>query len=227
MSSDVEKEDNIENQENICEKDVFEKITKPALQRLLRRAGVKRMSDPVFIVLRDIIKNFSSKIVKNIMIFVQASKRKTVQVEDLKAALLSIDIYLAAGLNINSKNPGKTIQSCNSVGKSGPVRKVEETKKLEPGTRAIKSINYHQKNSDCLAIPKENFKRLVRFLASSYVEDIRFSEGVIDLFQLVVEDHIISICKKAYKCTIFDKRDTIHAKDIELVIEILEPSYKI
>jgi histone H3/H4 len=220
MSSDTEKEGNYDN-------DVFEKITKPALQRLLRRAGVKRISDPVFDLLREIIKNILIEIVKNTLIFVQAAKRKTVQVEDLTAALHIMNIHLAAGLNINSKNPGKSLQSCNSVGKSGPVKKNKEeskkpSRKLKSSTRALKTINYHQINSDCLAIPKENFKRLIKYISSLYIDDIRFSEGIIDLFQLVVEDHVINISKKAYRCTIFDKRDTIHSKDIELVIDILE-----
>jgi histone H3/H4 len=231
MNSDIEEviEEEI-NDENCI---VTEKITKPALQRLLRRAGVKRTSEPVFNILRHVVQIYLDQIIKKIIVFVKVSKRKTMQLEDLYIALENMNVYLVAGINVKSKNPGKTLMSCNSIGKSGPVKKVsksveeEEPKKhKKSGNSAIQSINYHQKNSDCLAIPKENFKRLVKQISIDYMEDIRFSEGVIDLLQLVVEDFVISISEKAYKCTIFDKRDTIHLKDIELVLEIINFDYK-
>jgi len=204
---------------------VVKKITKPALRRILKRCGVKFISESVFDVMRLIIKDFSTEIIKRMVIFVKASKRKTVQVEDLTAALSILNISLAAGLNINSKK-GTSIQSCTSAGKSGPVKKsmVESDKshKFRPGTKSNRTITYHQKNSEWLAIPKLNFEKLIRNISLEYLEDLRFSEGVIDLLQLVVEDHIISICKKAYECTLFSYRDTINSRDIELTLKILD-----
>lgn len=226
---------NPKNPQNIQNK-TPEKITKPALQRCLKRAGVKRISEPVFEIMRDIIYDFSSEIIKNIVIFVLAAKRKTAQIDDLRASLEMMKIYLAAGLNVNSKNTSASLHSCNSIGKSGPVKKskplslsggttsegiVKKPHRFRPGTRAIRSIDYHQKNSDCLAIPKANFVRLIRGLSSKYMKEIRFSEGVIDLLQLVVENHIINICKKAYECTLFAHRDTINSRDFDLVSKIM------
>lgn len=181
--------------------------------------------------LRMVMKVYTEEIVKDMVIFVEHDRRKTVQTEDLEASLEMHGIQLAAGLNPNAKKT-KSIQSCNSRGKSGPTKKsktktdapatggIKKPHRFRPGTRAIRAIRYQQKNSDCLAIPKANFDRLTREIAQDYKDDLRFSEGVIELLQLVVEDYMVDVCADAYRCTLFAGRDTIQPKDIHLAREI-------
>ncbi len=211
-------------------RDSIQGITRPALQRIMHRAGIKRMSCLMYEELRDVMKMYMEKIVKDMVIFVEHDRRKTVQIKDLDASLEMHGIQLVAGLNSNAKKT-RSIQSCNSRGKSGPTKKSKESERessgkskkphrFRPGTRAIRAIRYQQKNSDYLAIPKANFDRLTREIAQDYKEDLRFSEGVIELLQLIVEDYMVNLCINAYKCTIFASRDTIFAKDIQLARSI-------
>lgn len=202
-----------------------EKITKSALQRLLKRCGVRIIGD-VFNIMRIIIKTFSSEIIRKMAVFMEISKRKTFQIEDLTSALRILNIDLVAGLNLNSKNIKNSLQSCKSIGKSGPEKK-KTTHKVSHEIKTNRIINYYQKNSDCLAIPKSNFNFMIRNISSEFGENLRFSEGVIELLQLTVEDHIIKICKKAYECSIFANRDTLYTKDIELVLKIIDLPYSI
>ena len=215
--------------DNICG------ISRPALQRLLRRAGVKRINNLVYEKLRDVMKNYMENIIKNIIVFVEHDKRKTIQKEDLAAALEMNGVFLAAGLNPNTKKT-KSIQSCNSKGKSGPVKKsrireegseenpdrgVKKPHRFKPGTKAIRAIRYQQKNSDYLAIPKANFERLTREISQKYSSsNLRFSERIVELLQLSVAFFLIDLCTDSYKCTIFAGRDTIHPKDIQLALSI-------
>ena len=204
-------------------------ITKPALQRLCHRAGIKRISGDIYIPLRTNIKLYMEKILQKVVVFTEREQRRTVKVKDLEAALNMMGIYLAAGLN-NNTSKSKTFQSCNSVGKSGPTKKtmpkgdtsggIKKPHRFRPGTKAIRSIRYQQKFSECLAIPKVNFERLVREICQDYKEDLRFSEGVFELLQLVVEEYIVGLCKDAYSCAIHAERTTIKARDINLVLEI-------
>lgn len=151
-------------------------ITKPAIRRILRRAGVKRISGLVYEELRGILKVWLEKIVRDMIVFTEYDRRKTVQNEDLEAALDANGIALAAGINQNAKKTA-SLQSCNSRGTSrgkakagtGPKGKAPvadgEAKKphrFKPGTQALRDITRQQKSSDCLAIPKLNFSRLVR-----------------------------------------------------------------
>lgn len=226
--------------ENVKPKKVLrnniEGISKPALQRILRRAGVKRIKGQMYDELRSVMKRYMENMIKNIVVFVEHDKRKTIQMEDLTAALEINGVYLAAGLNPNTKKT-RSIQSCNSKGKSGPVKKSKAREegypdgrpdgvnkkfhRFRPGTRAIRAIKYQQKNSDYLAVPKANFQRLSREIARNYSNSpIRFSEGIIELLQLTVETFLIDLCTDAYKCTIFAKRDTIHPEDVRLALSI-------
>ena len=216
--------------------DNIDGISKPALQRILRRAGVKRIKCQMYDELRSIMKRYMENIIKNIVVFVEHDRRKTIQMEDLTAALEINGVYLAAGLNPNTKKT-KSIQSCNSKGKSGPVKKSKirdenssegnqdgvnkKNHRFRPGTRAIRAIKYQQKNSDFLAVPKANFQRLSREITQKHSNSsIRFSEGVIEFLQLTVECFLIDLCTDAYKCTIFSKRDTIHPEDVRLALAI-------
>lgn len=200
-------------------------ITKPALLRILRRAGIKRVSGLVYEEMRGLLKEWLVEMVKDMVIFMEYARRKTVQLKDLEAALSNHGIMLAAGINDNAKRTA-SLQSCNSRGKSSrPVKKVDggdadtEEKKVHrfrPGTVAKREVVRHQKNSDCLAIPKLNFNRLTREVAQDFHEDLRFSEVVFDLLQLAAEEYLIQLSSGANACCLHAKRETVSPEDFRL-----------
>lgn len=202
-------------------------ITKPALLRILRRAGVKRVSGLLYEELRGVLKVWLEGIVKGTVIFTEHARRKTVQLSDLEASLSNSGIQLAAGLNENT-NRTQSLQSCNSRGKRSnkepaeakPKKKAEEkTKKahrFRPGTVALRDIRKHQKSSDCLAFPKQPFQRLIREIAQDFKDDLRFEAGVCDLMQLAAEDYLIQICQGANAAAIHAGRETVYPKDVQL-----------
>lgn len=229
-------------------------ITKPALLRILRRAGVKRVSGLMYEELRGVLRSWMEKIVRDTVIFTEHARRKTVQLADLEASLSNNGIELAAGLNENAIRT-QSLQSCNSRGKRGgnkaaketteaPVTKKSTTKvkkssketeksvgakkphRFRPGTVALRDIKKHQKSSDCLAFPKLPFSRLIREIAQDFFEDLRFEAGVCDLLQLAAEDYLIQICSSANLAAIHAGRETVFPKDIQLVRRIRnEDSY--
>lgn len=205
-------------------------ISNPAIERLLRRGGVLRIGKLAYEEIRGLIRTWTAKIVKDMIIFTQHNRRKTVSVEDLEAALENNGISLAAGLNNNAKSTA-SLQSCNSRGISGKPRapakdgEVKKPHRFLPGTVAMRDVRRHQKNSDCLAIPKLNFERLTREIAQNMGESVRFSNGVFDLLQLALEDYIIKLGKLANKCVIHAKRETLFSSDLELVLTIKEGNF--
>jgi histone H3 len=199
-------------------------ITKPALKRLLRRAGVKRISSSVYEKMRTLLKTHLETLVKDAVIFADNKKRKTLYVEDLEAALNINGIALAAGLNKNATKT-KTLQSCSSRHVSDPISKASEpgTKKkhrFRPGTVALRAIRYHQSHSDCLAIPKANFERLIREVAQEFKDGVRFAKGFFDLTQLICENYLVEISKASNLLAIHAARETISVKDFDLVLQI-------
>merc|ERR1711861_56456 len=68
-------------------KDSIEGITKPAIRRLARRGGVKRISFYIYDYTREVLKGFLSGVVKDAMTYSEHAKRKTVTAMDVVYAL--------------------------------------------------------------------------------------------------------------------------------------------
>ena len=75
---------NIEIKRNKREiRDVILGITKPAIRRLARRGGVKRISALIYDETRAIIRIFLEKVIKDAVTYAEYSKRKTVTTMDI------------------------------------------------------------------------------------------------------------------------------------------------
>ena len=62
-------------------------ITKPAIRRLARRGGVKRISSLVYKETRNILKSFLENVVRDSVAYTEHAKRKTVTAFDVVYAL--------------------------------------------------------------------------------------------------------------------------------------------
>jgi histone H4 len=62
-------------------------ITKPAIRRLARRGGVKRVSGLIYEDARKVMKQFLEKTVKDAVTYTEHAKRKTVTALDVVNAL--------------------------------------------------------------------------------------------------------------------------------------------
>ena len=62
-------------------------ITKPAMRRMARRGGVKRLSGMIYEESRGSLRDFLGKVVKDSTLYCEHSKRKTVTALDVVYAL--------------------------------------------------------------------------------------------------------------------------------------------
>merc|ERR1712216_447541 len=62
-------------------------ITKPAIRRLARRGGVKRISSYVYSETRSVLKGFLENVVRDSVTYTEHAKRKTVTALDVVYAL--------------------------------------------------------------------------------------------------------------------------------------------
>jgi len=68
-------------------RDNIQGITKPAIRRLARRGGVKRISGLVYEETRVVLKQFLEKLIHNSVLYMEHAKRKTVTASDVVYAL--------------------------------------------------------------------------------------------------------------------------------------------
>ncbi|CAL4140751.1 unnamed protein product, partial [Meganyctiphanes norvegica] len=68
-------------------RDPIQDITKPAIRRLARRGGVKRISGLIYEETRNVLKIFLEKIIHAALNYTDYSKRRTVTAMDVACAL--------------------------------------------------------------------------------------------------------------------------------------------
>ena len=68
-------------------KDNIQGITKPAIRKLARRGGVKRISGLVYEETRTVLKQFVEKVMQNALQYTECAHRKTVTAMDVVYAL--------------------------------------------------------------------------------------------------------------------------------------------
>nr|UXY87778.1 histone H4 [Cryptomonas curvata] len=68
-------------------RDNIQGITKPAIRRLARRGGVKRISGLIYEETRNVLKCFLENIVKDAVTYTEHARRKTVTAMDVIYAL--------------------------------------------------------------------------------------------------------------------------------------------
>ena len=68
-------------------KPTIEGVTKPAIRRLARRGGVKRISFGIYKEIRDVLQNFLTSVVRDSITYTEHAKRKTVTAMDVVYAL--------------------------------------------------------------------------------------------------------------------------------------------
>ena len=71
-------------------------VTKPAIRRLCRRGGVKRINGLVYNQVRTVTKNFLERVLKDAVMYTEHAKRKTVSTPDVIYALKrqAINLYV-------------------------------------------------------------------------------------------------------------------------------------
>ena len=68
-------------------RDNIQGITKPAIRRLARRGGVKRISGLMYEETRGVLKTFLENVVKDSVTYIEHARRKTVTALDVVYAL--------------------------------------------------------------------------------------------------------------------------------------------
>lgn len=186
--------------------DAMRGITDRAIERLVHRANVERISKDIYPVIRMYIVEYFRYLINKIIILTENCRRKTLKMLEVEETLRYTGIEL--GIVVNPKTKTSSIKSCAGSGKT--LGKSDKSK-----------LKLQQKYREALSIPKANFEELVREITLDYGQ-YRYSENqsVIDILQLRVEEYIIDICKNAYIITKAAKRNTLAASDLTAHREI-------
>jgi len=105
----------------------------------------------------------------------------------------------------------KAVKSASGSSSTG-VKKVH---RFRPGTVALRQIAKMQKSTDLL-LRKAPFQRLVREVATSQKEGLRFAASAIAAIQEATESYVVSLLSDANLCALHTRRVTAMPRDLHL-----------
>ena len=92
-------------------------------------------------------------------------------------------------------------------------------KRYRPGTLALREIRHYQKKTNLL-IRKAPFTRLVREIAQSEIQDLRFQHAAMGALQEAAEAYLVGLFEDTNLCAIHAKQITIMPRDVQLARRI-------
>ncbi|XP_004384061.2 uncharacterized protein LOC101348789 [Trichechus manatus latirostris] len=198
-------------------RDNIQGITKPAIRRLARRGGVKRISGLIYEETRGVLKVFLENVIRDAVTYTEHAKRKTVTAMDVVYALkrqgplspTSVHIRFfcvvmartkqTARKSTGGKAPRKQLAT-KAARKSAPATGgVKKPHRYRPGTVALREIRRYQKSTELL-IRKLPFQRLVREIAQDFKTDLRFQSSAVMALQEACEAYLVGLFEDTNLC---------------------------
>lgn len=120
-----------------------------------------------------------------------------------------------------ARGKGKALPPAKKTGKSPktPASPGVRHYRYRPGTLALKEIRRYQ-NSTGNLIPRLPFSRLIKEIAQSYKQDIRFQSQALQALQEAAEAYLVQVFEDCVLCAIHARRVTIMPKDMTLARRI-------
>jgi histone H3 len=196
-------------------------MTNPAIVRLARRGGVKRMSEMIYEETRAVLKVYLVNVLRDAINYTEHAKRRTILEKDIREALKTQDREIAH-THTHTLKPAHLAcpNYATKVSKSRAEAEGKTHRRTHPGTRAIREIRYYQKLPGCFSFPKSNFKMLVREIAGDLQVDIRISSSACIILQMATEAYIVGLFEDANISAIHARRVTIQPKDIQIALRL-------
>lgn len=194
------------------------------IKKLAYRAGTQRIERDTYDTVRLLIATRIGELLRKILVFTNQKGRKTVNLNDLCGALESEGISLMAGGNTardikKSKAKAKAKPKTPEEGSSSDQPK--KTRRLKPGTAAQKEIKRHQETSDRLIFKQNRFEAYVRDQTKKHSDvNLRFSKDFFKIFQVVLEQYLVTILVKATRAVDHAGRKSLTKKDIDFVTAV-------
>ena len=114
--------------------------------------------------------------------------------------------------SLGSKKTAKRAKKASTgAAKTG----VKRAHRFRPGTVALREIRRYQKGTELL-LRKAPFQRLVREVASSLKEGLRFQSSAVAAIQEATESYVVSLLADTNLCAIHTRRVTIMPRDVHL-----------
>lgn len=193
-----------------------EPISKAAITRIARKAGVKRISGTVYGEVRNLVNAKLNELIIVSQTLTLHARRRTINEEDVLGAIEHVLHRKQYG-----DPPSKPCKIYRSKKQPKTSEGVKRPHRFRSGTKALAEIRFYQKNADdCLLIPQAPFSRLIRKFSLNYHDDIKVSKNAKLQLQAAIENFILELFENAQLAAIHAKRQKVYDSDLLLVLRI-------
>ncbi|XP_032310877.1 uncharacterized protein LOC123258347 [Drosophila ananassae] len=176
-------------------RDNIQGITKPAIRRLARRGGVKRISGLIYEETRGVLKVFLENVIRDAVTYTEHAKRKTVTAMDVVYAL---------------KRQGRTLYGFGGYGKAA-----------KKAGKAQKNITKNDKKKKRKR--KESYAIYIYKVLKQVHPDTGISSKAMSIMNSFVNDIFERIAAEASRLAHYNKRSTITSREIQTAVRLLLP----
>ncbi|XP_020913119.1 histone H2B [Exaiptasia diaphana] len=180
-------------------RDNIQGITKPAIRRLARRGGVKRISGLIYEETRGVLKVFLENVIRDAVTYTEHAKRKTVTAMDVVYAL---------------KRQGRTLYVKKMPPKPAGGKKGEKKagKKAALGDKKKRSRRR-----------KETYSIYIYKVMKQVHPDTGISSKAMSIMNSFVQDVFERIAGEASRLAHYNKKSTITSREIQTAVRLLLP----
>ncbi|PFX30799.1 Histone H2B [Stylophora pistillata] len=176
-------------------------ITKPAIRRLARRGGVKRISGLIYEETRGVLKVFLENVIRDAVTYTEHAKRKTVTAMDVVYAL---------------KRQGRTlygfgVMAPKVAGKKGEKKAGKAKAIAEGGKKKRKGRR------------RESYAIYIYKVLKQVHPDTGISSKAMGIMNSFVNDIFERIATEASRLAQYNKKSTISSREIQTAIRLLLP----
>ncbi|XP_035852282.1 histone H3-like centromeric protein CSE4 [Sander lucioperca] len=177
-------------------RDNIQGITKPAIRRLARRGGVKRISGLIYEETRGVLKVFLENVIRDAVTYTEHAKRKTVTAMDVVYAL---------------KRQGRTLYGFGAV------------KAAKKGSKKAVAKTAGKKDKKRRKTRKESYAIYVYKVMKQVHPDTGISSKAMGIMNSFVSDIFERIAGEASRLAHYNKRSTITSREIQTAVRLLLP----
>jgi len=214
-------------------------LSKPAIMRILHRAGVKSTSSLVYDEFRSISMSFLRKVVMRSALYSNNRKKSTINEKDVINGLKTLGfVYLSpggsgnpmsgSGLSFNFKIT-KTKTKKRKTPKKSKSGVLKGTHRFKSGTVSLRKIRRYQKSSELL-LRRSPVKYIVRTLLNGinvkgeYLNlegsGFRIGKTAAEAFHTALEYHLVNIASRALLLALNSKRIRLQVSDVKITANI-------
>ncbi len=187
-------------------------ITKHAISRLARVAGVKSLNGLIYEELRLVSVVFLEDVLSKAIAMTEHSRRKILSREDVLEGL-RLENYPMYGTGEESSR-----ENCKIYMTPSEKNGTKKTTRAKPGERAIREIKFYQQRfGDCVHIPKLVIERLVKEIGGSHISTLKYEADAIGVLHYALESYLVKLLQDAQLVAIHAKRESVQPKDVQLI----------